>query len=103
MITKDDIRAMMIKHPSVLLWDKNIKSWTGKDKKLFITLFENKPKKRKMRILKTKRVAVNAIKVMRISDGEIYGSISECQESNTLNKTKMRAKLKAGTEFKTLN
>ncbi len=86
----------MIKNPRLKLWDKNLKDWNVSDYAKIEKLKSNKTvAKRKM-----KRVASNAIKVIRISDGHIYNSIVECQEMNGFHKIEMRAKLKLGTEFK---
>ena len=106
MITIENIRAMMIKHPSSRLWSKSVKTWSEGDKKVFKLMLEDKlkqPRKqvvRKMRKLGDKRVAVNAVKVMRVSDGKIYTSISDCKDHNDFHDVEMRTKLKLGIEFK---
>ena len=96
MIPKQELRALMIKNPRLKLWDKNLKDWTISDYAKIEKLKSNKilPKR------KMKRVAANAIKVIRISDGYVYDSIVECQEMNGFHKLEMIAKLKLGTEFK---
>jgi len=104
MITIENIRAMMIKHPSSRLWGKSVKTWSEGDKKVFKLMLEakevKKPKPRKMRKLGAKRIAVNAVKVMRVSDGKIYTSISDCKDYNDFHDVEMRTKLKLGIEFK---
>lgn len=104
MITIESIRSMMIKHPSSRLWGKSVKTWSEGDKRTFKSMLEakegKKPKPRKMRKLGAKRIAVNAVKVMRVSDGKIYTSISDCKEHNAFHDVEMRTKLKIGIEFK---
>ena len=106
MITIENIRAMMIKHPSSRLWGKSVKTWSEGDKKVFKLMFEDKlkqPRKpvvRKMQKLGTKKAAVNAVKVMRVRDGKIYTSITDCKEKNDFHDVEMRTKLKIGIEFK---
>lgn len=104
MITIENIRAMMIKHPSSRLWGKSVKTWGEGDKKVFKSMLEakeaKKPKPRKMRKLGAKRIAVNAVKVIRVSDGKIYTSISGCKDHNDFHDVEMRTKLKLGIEFK---
>ena len=96
MIPKEELRALMIKNPRLKLWEKDFKDWNISDYVRVEKLkLNNTNTKRKM-----KRVAANAIKVIRISDGYIYDSIVECQEMNGFHKLEMIAKLKLGTEFK---
>lgn len=106
MITVESIRAMMIKHPTCSLWNKSLKQWAEGDKKVFKLMLEDKlkqPRKpvvRKMRKLGIKKAAVNAVKVIRVVDGKIYTSISDCKEKNDFHDVEMRTKLKLGIEFK---
>lgn len=92
MITVQTIRQAMIKNPHHRLWDKPLSKWTEKEKEEFDNL-QSKPKP---------NWAVNSKKVIRISDGFIYPSISECKRQNGLCKVIMYRKLKEGTEFKTI-
>lgn len=106
MITIENIRAMMIKRPSSRLWGKSVKSWSEGDKKVFKSMLEEKevkkPKPRKMQKLGAKKAAVNAVKVMRVKDGKIYTSITDCKAKNAFHDVEMRTKLKLGIEFKRL-
>lgn len=106
MITIENIRAMMIKHPSSRLWGKSVKSWSEGDKRIFKSMLEakevKKPKPRKMRKIGAKKAAVNAVKVMRVRDGKIYRSITDCKEKNDFHDVEMRTKLKLGIDFKRL-
>lgn len=104
MINIENIRACMIKQPDCYLWVKVLKKWTESDKKLFNTLLEGKDikvnKSKKALSRKVKRSVVNAVKVMRVSDGKIYTSISACKEHNKFHDVEMRTKLNKGIEFK---
>jgi len=99
MINTESIRACMIKYPTSSLWDKSVKVWSDKDKKTFNLMLSGALVKRKMKV---KRVNPRAIKVVRLSDGEVYESITACIIANDFYKTEMRVKLKAGIEFKTI-
>lgn len=88
------IREAMIKNPHHTLWDKPLSKWTEIDKQTFQNLEQKKKRNWK---------AVNSRKVIRISDGTIYDSISDCRRKNNLCKVIMDRKLKQGTEFKPLD
>ena len=107
MISINDLRAMMIKYPSSRLWGKRLSKWREGDKRTFADMLEGKIDKtktrRKMKRLDDKSPASNAVKVIRVSDGKVYESISQCKELTGLHDVAIRSKLKAGTEFKTLN
>lgn len=91
MISATDIRQAMIKNPHHRLWDKPLHKWTEQEKKEFQNL-EEKPKRNWK--------AVNSVKVVRVSDGVQYASISECRRKNNLCKVIMDRKLAEGIEFK---
>lgn len=97
-IKTSDLTKAMRKVPSHKLWDKLLKNWDKKDylefEKILNSDIDNPNKK--------KRLAVNAMKVIRVSDGFIYNSIEECRIENRFHKTKMREKLSEGNEFKKL-
>lgn len=97
-IKTSDLTAAMRKVPSHKLWDKLLADWDKKDYLEFEKILNSDVEKPD----KKKRVAVNSMKVIRISDGFIYNSIEYCRLENRLNKTKMREKLSEGNEFKKL-
>jgi len=92
MLTVKTIRQAMIKNPHYSLWDKPVSKWTEQEKKEFDKLEEKKKRNWK---------AVNSVKVIRISDGFEYPSISECRRQNGFCKVIMDRKLKEGVEFTT--
>lgn len=95
-IKTSDLTKAIRKVPSHKLWDKTLKNWDRKDYLEFEKILNSDIEKPN----KNKRVAVNSMKVIRVSDGFIYNSIEECRLANRLNKTKMREKLSEGNEFK---
>ena len=92
-MTPQLLRQAMIKNPHHSLWDKPLNKWTDEDRKSFQNLEVKK---------KRNWTAVNSVKVVRVSDGFIYDSISECKRQNGFCKIIMDRKLKAGIEFKKL-
>jgi hypothetical protein len=64
------------KHPTSPLWNKVISNWTDEDKKEYLKL--------KYGIVTTKKKNLSDKKVVRISDGTIYSSISECAKMNNI-------------------
>jgi len=88
------IREAMKKNPHHRLWDKPLHKWTEQEKQEFENL-EEKPK--------PKWKAVNSKKVIRVSDGFEYPSISECKRQNGFCKVIMYRKLALGIEFKVKN
>lgn len=93
MLSIQQIRQAMIKNPHHRLWDKPLHKWTEQERNEFDKLEEKK---------KRNWVAVNSVKVIRVSDGFEYSSISECRRQNGLCKVIMDRKLKLGIEFKTI-
>jgi hypothetical protein len=93
MLSIQQIRQAMIKNPHHRLWDKPLHKWTEKERNEFHKLEEKK---------KRNWVAVNSVKVIRVSDGFEYSSISECRRQNGFCKVIMDRKLKLGIEFKTI-
>jgi len=91
------IRKQMIKNPSSKLWDKDFKRWNDKDKADFEKL-ENGVIIKKIE----RRINVNAIKVLRVSDGKIYHSITECAMQNDFHKIEMQKQLNENINFKRL-
>jgi hypothetical protein len=81
----------MINNPHHRLWNKPLSKWTEKEKKEFQNL-EQKPRR--------KWKAINSKKVIRVSDGFEYPSISECRRKNGFCKVIMDRKLLSGIEFK---
>lgn len=100
-VKPSELSKAIRKSPSNKLWDKLLKNWNEKDFKEFNDIL-NSDGKKTILIYKTKRIAKNAIKVMRMSDNKIYNSIEECKYYNDLHDVEMRAKIKIGTEFKKL-
>lgn len=97
MITVENIRAMMIKHPNCSLWDKSVKFWTDSEKKIFNLMLEDKLKKPKAKKLKSGRVGFN---IIRLSDGKVYTSMADCREDNSLYCYGMLNELRRGINFK---
>ena len=100
MITIENIRAMMIKHPTCSLWNKSLKTWSEGDKKVFKLMLEDKlkkPHKPKAKKLKSGRVGFN---IIRVVDGKVYTSMSDCREDNALHCYGMLNELRRGIEFK---
>lgn len=95
-IKTSDLTKAMRKLPSHKLWDKLLADWERKDYLEFEKILNSDVEKPD----KKKRVAVNAMKVIRVSDGFIYNSIEECRLLNEFHKTQMRQKLNEGNEFK---
>lgn len=93
MLSIQQIRQAMIKNPHHRLWDKPLHKWTEQERNEFDKLEEKK---------KRNWVAVNSVKVIRVSDGFEYSSISECRRQNGFCKVIMDRKLKLGIEFKTI-
>lgn len=85
------IREAMKKNPHHRLWDKPLSKWTEQEKQEFENLEQKKKRNWK---------AVNSVKVIRISDGMEYASISECRRKNGLCKKVMDQKILIGLEFK---
>lgn len=97
-IKTSDLTKAMRKVSSHKLWDKTLKSWDKKDYLEFEKILNEDVEKP----IKKKRLAVNAMKVIRVSDGLIYNSIEECRLGNQFHKTQMREKLSKANEFKKL-
>jgi len=91
-----ELRQSMINNPHHRLWDKPLNKWTEKERQLFDNLDDLPIKNKK----KGNWKAVNSVKVIRISNGKEYDSISECRRQNGFYKQEMDKKLKQGTEFK---
>ena len=89
-MTPQLIREAMIKNPHHSLWDKPLNRWSEIDKQTFQNLEQKSKRNWK---------AVNSKKVIRVSDGTIYDSISDCRRKNNLCKVIMDRKLKLGVEF----
>jgi len=87
------------KFPQHSIWNYQVSKWTEYQIKEFENLRDGKEKlvKRKMN-----RIAVNSIKIIRVSDGFIYNSISECEKFNGFHNVEMRNKIEKEIEFKRL-
>lgn len=90
-MTPQLLRQAMIKNPHHNLWNKPLNKWSEEDRKTFYSLEQKTAPNWK---------AVNSKKVIRVCDGKIYNSISECRRENGLCKVIMDRKLKAGLEYK---
>lgn len=87
----------MKKYPDLKLWDKDIKKWNDKDYKIFENI--------KIGILPTVKKNNNdkrlrGQKVIRVSDGKPYISISECRRDNNVHSQDMFDMLKEGIIYK---
>lgn len=91
MIPVIELRQAMIKNPHHRLWDKPLSKWTEQEKQEFHNLDKKK---------KPNWKAVNSVKVVRVSDGVQYDSISDCRRKNNLCKVMIYRKLDEGIEFK---
>ena len=85
----------MIENPCSDLWDKDFKEWIAKDYQQFQAMEQGiltakKPKKR----------IHNAVSVMRVYDGKIYLSITDCRTENKLCKATILKMVREGILFK---
>lgn len=91
------IRQQMIKNPSSELWNKDKNKWTKEEYQKFYDMEKGITMYIKDR---GRNYGSNAIKVIRISDGFIYDSITDCQNENDINNTNMYQMLKEETKYK---
>lgn len=96
------VMSILRKYPNSPLWNYVVSKWTPEQISIFNNLKNGKLtiETKKEVILKNKKIAKNAVKIIRISDGKIYNSISECKENEGLHDVAIRTKLKEGIEFK---
>jgi len=96
---QSEVMPTLRKFPQHPLWNYQVSKWTPEQIKEFEKLRDGKEKvvKRKMN-----RTSVNSVKIIRVSDGFIYNSISECEKLNGFHNVEMRKKIKLGIEFKRL-
>lgn len=96
-INPKDIHDAMVINPHHNLWNKELAKWNESDRETFKLLLNEKIvsrlKKREDKIVLRK-------KVIRISDGYIYNSISECRFKNKFHKVKMDTMIKEENQFK---
>lgn len=101
MINIKNIRLTMIKFPLSDLWNKNLNKWDLQDKKRFNDMFVSKVEINQIKsVKKSSRKVYNCVKILRVSDGVIYNSISECEKLNGFHNVQMRKKISDGIEFK---
>jgi len=87
----------MIKYPKSNIWNKSRSQWNYSDKKEFELMQSGTI------IVKKKRSEPhNSLKVIRIADGKIYPSISECRRSNQFHKIQMDSLILTGVEYKNI-
>ena len=95
-VNTKEIRELMRKHPNLDIWDKDFKSWNSEDLKEF--------EDAKLGIISDKISLIDArsfrTKVVRISDGKIYQSVSECIREHGFYRDEMYKMLKEGIVFK---
>jgi len=96
---QSEVMPTLRKFPQHSLWNYQVSKWTAEQIKEFENLRDGKEKvvKRKMN-----RIAVNSVKIIRVSDGFVYNSISECEKLNGFHNVEMRNKIEEGIEFKRL-
>lgn len=96
---QSEVMPTLRKFPQHSLWNYQVSKWTPEQIKEFGNLRDGKEKvvKRKMN-----RIAVNSVRIIRVSDGFVYNSISECEKLNGFHNVEMRNKIEKGIEFKRL-
>lgn len=101
MITVENIRACMIKYPRCMLWNKNLSKWGDSDKKRFGNMLKDDPEKRSPRKkLVSRSIGRKGIRILRVSDGKEYDTMTACRIDNKLHCGLMLSKLKEEIEFK---
>lgn len=95
---QSEVMPTLRKHQQHYLWNYQVNKWTPEQ----IKEFEKLKQSDNLVKIKVKRIANNSVKIIRVSDGFIYNSISECEKLNGFHNVQMREKIKQSIEFKRL-
>jgi hypothetical protein len=79
------------------LYDIRVSKWTNKELSQWDNILKGiiEPTK----VLKETRGGTNAVKIIRVRDGKIYNSISECREANSFNRVTIYTLLNENIHF----
>ena len=84
---------------SSALNNKDVNKWDEHDKKEWECILSGEPFKAKKVYYQPNGLS-NKVKVIRVSDGRLFDSITECREHNGYHKTEMEELLKLGKIYK---
>ena len=97
-MTQAEVMPTLRKFPQHSLWYYQVSKWTPEQIKEFKELRDGIITKEV--IIKNKKPSFNAVKIIRVSDGFIYNSITECKNLEGFHDVEIREKIKLGIEFK---
>lgn len=84
-----------------MLWNKHLSKWGESDKKRFGKMLKDEPEKRSTRRkMDSKSIGRKGIRILRVSDGKEYETMTACRNDNKLHCGLMLSKLKEEIEFK---
>jgi len=96
-MTPERLRKQMLKNPYSKLWDKDLNKWNDEDIARLCAL-ENGT----IQAITPRKKVAQFNRVIRVADGKIYNSITDCIADNNSYKVKMYNLINEGIHYKRL-